>query len=426
MRTLKKTKATLGLLSLCFLSGLIAFSKTYFSSILEDVQGLQEVSPRMIFPQRTLPERELIDAQVQFGFNLFSTLEKTNQTQNIFISPTSVALSLSMLYNGATGSTQEEIAKILNIKGVNIDTLNRANHALETDLNTHDSSNQFLTANSLWAREGLSFRYQFLKDNRSYYQAQITNLNFANSEARGIINRWVTEETQGKIKEIINKTQGDDVLFLMNTAYFQGTWQTGFDKTLIKNKPFHLINKSVKNYPFLSRQGSYNYTENSQLKALDLPYGDGRFSLYVLLPKSENSLRNIVKELTVKKWRKLLSKFQETEGLLELPRFTLNYEVDLTHSLKSLGLSTMFEPSQANFSALSSQPTYVNGIKHQTFLEINEQGIKSPSKDNLTIETASVINSQPQFSFVVDRPFFCIIQDNETGNILFMGMIFEP
>jgi serine protease inhibitor len=212
----------------------------------------------------------------------------------------------------------------------------------------------------------------------------------------------------------------------MNTAYFQGTWQMGFDENLIENKPFHLLNKSVKNYPFLSRQGTYNYTENSQLKALELPYGDGRFSFYVLLPKAENGLENIVKDLTVKKWQKLLSKFQETEGLLELPRFSLNYEVDLTHSLKSLGLSTMFEPSQAKFSALSSHPTYINGIKHQTFLEINEQGIKSPEKDNFIIETASVTTSKPQFSFVVDRPFLCIIRDNQTGNILFMGMIVEP
>ncbi|WP_009543950.1 serpin family protein [Crocosphaera subtropica] len=420
------TKATVGFLSICCLGGLIAISKTYLSNVFTDVRGLQEVSPRMIFPQPTLQERQLVDAQVQFGFKLFSTLTKSQKNENIFICPTSLALTLSMLYNGATGITQTEIARGLGFNDISANTLNRANQTLKQDLNSHDFYRYLTMTNSLWAREGFSFRYQFLKDSRSYYQAKITNLDFASSEARGIMNRWVTEETQGQIQEIMDHTQADDVLFLINTASFQGVWETGFDRNSMEDKPFHLIDQSVKTYPFISRYGTYNYLETSQIKGVEIPYENGRFSLYLFLSKPENNLTQIVQELTAKKLSKLLSKFQETNLLLELPRFTLNYEVDLTESLKKLGFSTMFDSGKAQFSELSSHPTYVNGIKHQTTLVINEQGVKQTPQKNLVVKATSVNNVTEQMSFTADRPFFSLIRDNETGNILFMGMIFEP
>ncbi|MDJ0600212.1 MAG: serpin family protein [Crocosphaera sp.] len=420
------TKATVGFLSLCCLSGLIAISKPYFSSIFTDVQGLKEVSPRMIFPQPTVDKRRLVDAQVEFGFKLFSTLRKNQQNQNILISPTSIALTLSMLYNGATGTTQKEIARGLSLNNINVDTLNRGNKMLQQDLNGYSSYGPLAITHSLWAREGFSFRYQFLKNSRSYYQAKITNLDFASSEARGIMNRWVTEETQGSIQTIMDSTQADDVLFLINTASFQGFWKVGFDRNLIQNKPFYSMDKSVKTYPFMSRQGIYNVLETSQLKGIELPGQEGRFSLYLFLPKSEHNLSKMVRGLTSKKFSKLLSQFRRTEALLELPRFRLNYEVDLTESLKRLGFSTMFDPAKAEFSQLSSHPTYINGLKHQTTLAINEQGVKTPPQNDLLSQKALMDKEETSFSFIVDRPFFCIIRDNETENIIFMGIIFEP
>lgn len=420
------TKATVGVLSICCLSGLIAVSKTYFSSVFTDVRGLQEISPRMIFPQPTLQQKQLVDAQVEFGFKLFSTLTENKNPQNIFISPTSIALTLSMLYNGATGITQKEIANGLSFHDISVDTLNRSNQMLQNDLNSHPSYASLDITHSLWAREGFSFRYQFLKDSRSYYQAQITNLDFASSEAQGIMNRWITEETKGEIQTIVDSTQADDVLFLINTASFQGLWKTGFDIKLTKDKPFYLTDTSLKITPFMSRKGIYNFLETPQLKGVELPYDNERFSLYVFVPKPDYNLSKMVEELTSKRLSKLLSKFRKTEALIELPRFRLDYEVDLTESLKSLGFSTMFDPTKAEFSELSSHPTYVNVLKHQTLLVFDEKGIQPATPNNLLVETASVDTIVEEPSFIANRPFFSIIRDNETGNILFMGLIVEP
>lgn len=426
MRNQRITRAVLGLMFLFCLSGLVSFSKTRFLSILADAQGLQEVSPRMILPRQSWDETRLVKAQTQFGLKLFSALATTHQQQNIFISPTSISLALSMLYNGATGETQQEIATGLGIQGVEIDSLNRANQALENNLNNHESPVKLTMANSLWARQGFSFRYQFLKNNRDYYNGQITNLNFASNEASGIINRWIKENTQGKIKEVINQIQDEDVLLLTNAAYFQGSWAIEFDEDLTEEKPFYRFGKHPKNYSFMSRQGTYRYLETPQLQGINLPYDEGRFSLYLFLPKSDKNIRDIFQSLTVTQWQKLLANFKEKSGFLQLPRFTLNYEIDLTEALKSLGLSTMFSPANSQFSSLTSHSAYLNRIKHQTLLEINEKGTQPPLIKSMNVKVASVMRSSKPFNMIVDRPFLCAIQDSQTGTILFIGMIVDP
>ncbi|MEM8778308.1 MAG: serpin family protein, partial [Cyanobacteria bacterium P01_G01_bin.49] len=318
MRTKRTTKALVGFIFLFFLSGLVSFSKTRFLSILADAQELQEVSPRMILPKQSWDERLLVKAQTQFGFKLFSTLATTSdQPQNIFISPTGITFTLSMLYNGATEKTQQEIATLLGIRGVNINALNRANRALKTDLNNHSPQVSLTMVDSLWARQGFSFRYKFLKKNQHYYNSQITNLNFSSDEASRIINGWAKENTQGKIHEIINQVRDEDVLLLTNASYFQGNWQTGFDENLTEDKPFYRPGKKAKNSPFMSRQGTYHYLETPQLQSVKLPYGEGRFSFYVVLPKQDQSLSEILHNLTVSKWKNFLSKFREQKGLVQ-------------------------------------------------------------------------------------------------------------
>ena len=428
MMTNRKTSlVTLGLLGLFFLSWFVPSSKTNFLSILSDAQAVQEVSPTGFFPKKSLDKRQLVNAQTQFGFKLFSTLMRKEPGQNIFVSPPSIALALSMLYNGASSKTQKEMAATLAIKGINLEAFNQANLTLKNSLQTvKDDRVKLKVANFLWARQGFSFRYQFLKNNREYYQAQITNLNFDSSEAVGIINRWIQDKTQGKITEVIDKINPQDVLFLINTIYFKGIWQVEFDKRLTKPKPFYLSNVHRKIFSFMYREGQYNYFEDSQFQAISLPYGKGRFSLDIFLPKQGVSLDSIVETLTVEQWKKWIGQLRKQEGILQLPRFNLSYEVDLKKALESLGMSTMFSSSEANFSQLTSSKVYVASVKHKTLVEVNEQGTESAADSSIGVRVTSVFPSEDKFNMIVDRPFLCMIRDHQTETILFMGVIAEP
>lgn len=427
MMTNRKTSMiTLGLFGLFFLSWLFPSSKTNFLSILSDAQALQEVSPTGFFPKQSLDKKELVDAQTKFGLDLFSTLMTKETGKNIVVSPSNIALALSMLYNGASGKTQQEMAGALAVKGINLEAFNQANFALEKSRQTDDHQLQLKIAHSLWARQGFSFRYQFLKNNREYYQAQITNLNFESPESMGIINRWMKETTQGKIGEVVEKINPHDVIFLINAIYFKGVWQTEFDQKLTKEKPFYLSNGQNKKVSFMYRDGEYDYFENSQFQLISLPYAKNRFSLEVFLPKEGISLESISQKLTVGQWKKWMSQLNKKEGILQLPRFNLSYEVDLKNTLESLGMASIFSLSKANFSQLTSENAYVSAIKHKTLVEVDEKGTQPAPMSPLQVKATSVSTSEDKFNMVVNRPFLCIIRDQKTQTIVFIGVITEP
>jgi serpin B len=376
-------------------------------------------------PKQANSDGKLVNANTQFGFRLFSELVKSSNNQNVFFSPASVAIALSMLYNGASGTTQQEMAAAMSFGSLDLKAVNAANESLREALQNADTKVQLSIANSLWARQGFSFRHQFLKNTRQFYQAQVTNLDFASPDAIGIINLWVEESTRGKISQIVDRINPDDVLFLINAIYFKGTWTNQFDKNQTAQQPFYLSNGTSKQHPLMSRQGNYRYYENQQFQAVSLPYGIGQLSLYVLLPKKNSNLNALLGQLSAQNWNQWLSQLKNREGVVKIPRFKLEYEIELKNALAALGMKTMFDGTKAEFAALTSERVRVDRVKHKTFVEVNEEGTEASAVTSAGVQVTSAPATEP-FSMVVDRPFFCAIRDERTGTILFMGAIVEP
>jgi len=376
--------------------------------------------------KQTHSDVKLVSANTLFGFKLFSEIVKTSKNQNVFVSPTSVAIALSMLYNGASGTTQQEMADVLSLQGIDLKDINAANESLGQSLQKADAKVQIAIANSLWAKQGFSFQHQFLKNNRQFYNAQVTSLDFASPEAVGIINQWVEESTQGKIAQIIESLNPDDVLFLMNAIYFKGNWTNQFDKNLTTQQPFYLSDGTSKQHPLMSRRGEYHYYENEQFQAVSLPYGSRRLSMYVFLPKKNSNLEAFLGQLNSNNWTQWLSQFRNREGLVKIPRFKLEYETELQNALAALGMKTMFDSTQANFTNLTSEQVKVDRVKHKTFVEVNEEGTEAAAVTSIGIQVTSAMPAKEPFTMIVDRPFFCAIRDDQTGMVLFMGAIFEP
>lgn len=382
-------------------------------------------SDMSLAPKQANPNGKLVSANTQFGFRLFSEMVKTSKNQNVFFSPASVAIALSMLYNGASGATQQEMATAMALGGIDLGAINAANQSLRGSLQNADPKVQLSIANSLWARQGFSFRHQFLKNTRQFYQAQVTNLDFASPDAVGIINLWVEESTQGKIAQIVDRINPDDVMFLINAIYFKGTWTNPFDKTQTAQQPFYLSDGTSKRHPLMSRQGNYRYYENQQFQAVSLPYGNGRLSLYVFLPKQNSDLDAFLGQLNAQNWNQWLSQFQNQKGVVKIPRFKLEYEIELKNALATLGMKTMFEGTKAEFTALTSEPVRVDRVKHKTLVEVNEEGTEASAATSVGVQANSAALSNP-FSMIVERPFFCTIRDEQTGTIVFMGAIVDP
>lgn len=368
---------------------------------------------------------QLIEANTRFGMKLFAEILKQESNKNVFVSPSSIAIALSMAYNGASGSTQQAMAKALQIQGMSLNDLNQANASLKALLENADPKVQLAIANSLWARQGVSFKPDFIQRNRQFYQAEVTDLDFRSPKAASTINNWVKQHTRNKIDKIIDRINADDVMFLINAIYFKGNWTTQFDPKSTTNQPFQLSNGKQKTVAMMSQRGDYRYYETDQFQAVNLPYGDRRVSMLVFLPKQTSNLSQFYKVLTAENWQTWSQQFRSRPGSVQIPRFKLEYEIELNQALSKLGMAEAFG-RRANFSNLSDTPMQIDQVKHKTFVEVNEEGTEAAAVTSIGIRTTSARPPEEPFTFKVDRPFFCAIRDNQTGTLLFMGAIVNP
>ncbi|MEG3971350.1 serpin family protein [Microcoleus sp. T2B6] len=368
-------------------------------------------------------DARLVAANTKFGFNLFNTLTKQQPNQNIFISPTSVALALSMAYNGVSGETKQEMTKALELTKMSPKAINAANHNLQNSLQKNDPKIQVSIANALWAQQGFSLKPEFLQINQQYYQANISEIDFhSQQEALSIINNWVSEKTHGKIDKIVTKIKPDTLLFLINAIYFKGNWETPFDKSHTANKTFYLTDSSSKQHPMMSQMGSYRCYETETFQAVSLPYGKkGALSMYIFLPNSNTNLATFSQQLTPENWDKWMQEFRVKSGMIEIPRFKMEYEVKLNDTLIALGMAEIFGGLKTDFSPMTDSKVEVGSVKHKTFVEVNEEGTEAAA-----VTVIELTRSMPGFQMNVNRPFFCAIRDNTTGTILFMGIIVDP
>ncbi len=368
---------------------------------------------------------KLVAANTRFGFKLFSEILKQDRNKNVFVSPSSVAIALAMTYNGASGETQKAMAKALELNGMSLQALNQANANLKELLQNPDPKVQLAIANSLWARQDVSFKPDFMQRNQMFYRAEIANLNFSDPKAKSIINGWVKDNTRGKIEEIIDSIDPRDVLFLINAIYFKGDWTKPFDKKLTAEKPFYRADGNSKPHPLMSQRGEFRYFETDRFQAVSLPYGEGRrMSMDILLPKKPYSMTNFYQDLTAENWQQWVTRFRSRAGTVQIPRFKLEYDIKLKRALSALGMAVAFG-SRSDFSGISSTPTRIDEVKHKTFVEVNEEGTEAAAVTSIGIRATSAIVDEP-FSMVVDRPFFCAIRDNRSGTVLFMGAIVDP
>lgn len=366
-------------------------------------------------------DARLVAANTKFGFNFFNILSKQEPNQSIFISPTSVALALSMAYNGVSGETKQEMTKVLELTGMTPQEINAANQGLQNSLQKVDPNVQVLIANSLWAKQGFSLKPEFLQTNQEYYNANLTELDFSNPQAISIINNWVSQKTQGKIDKIVDKISPDALLFLINAIYFKGNWKTPFDKSQTANKTFSLTDGSSKQHPMMSQKGIYGYYETDKFQAVSLPYGkEGALAMYIFLPNSNSNLATFLQQLTAENWNEWMQQFIHISGRIEIPRFKIEYKVELQNTLTALGMAGIFDSLKADFTPMTDNKVAVDSVRHKTFVEVNEEGTEAAAVTSLQSR------GRPPFKMNVNRPFFCAIRDNTTGTILFMGTIVDP
>ncbi|HJV16951.1 MAG TPA: serpin family protein [Bacillales bacterium] len=369
--------------------------------------------------------KKIVSSNNQLGMELLPEVRE-NENGNVFISPMSLFMALSMVYNGADGVTKEEIAKVLHVDGIDKNELNKANASFMSMLN-HDSKQiQLNLANSIWLNNKFHFQTDFAQNNRDYFNAKIQGIDITKSQSPKMINGWVKKSTNGKIDDIVDDPLDTDlVAILINAIYFKGDWKFEFAKEQTEKRPFYIDGK-IKEIPLMTLNKKLAYLENDQFQAVSLPYGDGEMSMKVFLPKETSSLAAFKKMLTDDNWKKWSSEFHKKEGTIMLPRFQVEDGILLNEPLKHLGMKSAFYEG-ANFTKMIKEkdPLKISKVKQKTFIDVNEKGTEAAAATSVEITKTSASMNQT-FHMEVNRPFFIAITEDETGMILFMGSITNP
>lgn len=369
-------------------------------------------------------EKRLIESDSKFGLKLFRELNKDEKNSNLFISPLSVAMALGMTYNGAAGETQKAMQKTLELEGFTLEEINQCYQHLIESLSQLDPKVEFDLANSIWYRLGLTPREEFVNLCVKHFSALVKGLNFSEPDAADTINGWVEENTNGKIKDMVDKPIDPlTVMFLINAIYFKGTWTYEFDETETKDDWFYLPDGSKKSCKMMEQRGSFNYFENETFQAIDLPYGDEDFSMTIFLPWYSD-VDFLITELSQDNLGYWISCFKEDSVDIYLPRFKLEYEKELNEALIALGMGVAF--GAADFSNMyENLGVFISKVLHKSFIDVNEQGTEAAAAT--VVEMRDIVSEDPSGLVMrVDRPFVFMIREKVSGTILFIGKIMDP
>jgi len=382
----------------------------------------------------------VVDANNQFAFELYSELNK-NKQENIFYSPYSISAALAMTYEGAKTQTADEMQAVFHFPENNILRPNFAK--IYNEINKADKAYELKTGNALWVQQDYPFLEDYTTTTEKYYAGKTANLDFVQEteKSRQTINTFIEQQTNNKIKDLISKGVLSPMtrLVLTNAIYFKGTWEWEFDKSDTKEQDFKITPDNIVKTPMMYMdpdKARFNYADTGDLQILELPYKGDEISMLVLLPKqgedydfetdetitSDYTLEDI--ELSSEKLKEYKSQMQETKlDSIYLPKFEFDSKYFMKDTLSAMGMPTAFS-SNADFSRMTERERlFISAVIHQAYVKVDEKGTEAAAATAVVMYMSSAM---PRNTFKADHPFVFIIQQRETGNILFLGKMLDP
>ncbi len=370
--------------------------------------------------------QQVVASANTFSFDLFQETCRQENEKNIFISPLSASMALTMAYNGANGTTEEAMRTTLGYGHLSRTEINESCKTLYDVLVHLDLKVTMQIANSIWQHNTFSVLPEFVRLNQAYFYAPVTALDFMNPASVAVINKWCADHTNGRIDKILDVLGPQDRLTLLNALYFKGTWTYAFDKKQTVVDQFMLNDGSRSHCAMMRVEESFQYFETADLAAVEMPYGKGHFAMTLLVPKGAQTVDQLIRTLTATQWNEWRSRFALHEGVVVMPKLKLEYEITLNSVLRHLGMGIAFQPGQADFSGINiNDPVFISLVKQKTFLQVDEEGTEAAA---VTAVVFAATSMGPMHSFYLraDRPFVMIIHDHATESILFIGKIVKP
>ena len=373
----------------------------------------------------TLKQKEVVSSANKFAFDLFvPIITERKGSENIMISPFSITSALSMTLNGAAGETFDAMRHALSYDGQTIEEINETYLKLMKDMVPVDSRVVMEIANSVWVEKRLTVKQSFMTALETYYLAEARNIDVTDAGAVDEVNGWIEDKTHDKIQKMLESLDPDLAMLLINAVYFNGKWRHPFDKDDTHDLSFYVTPEAPVEVPMMYQKDKFAVAGTGKATLVELPYGQGNYSMVVMLPDEGVSLEEAAAGLNSENWTQWMENLSHgtTEVELSMPRFKYEYKRQLNDDLANLGMAIAFTPD-ADFSNISDQGLMISRVLHQTFIDNNEEGTEAAAATVVEI----VFTAMPMTTVVnLNRPFLYFIRETTTGTIVFMGQVVDP
>jgi len=373
-------------------------------------------------------QKGVIDSANRFAFDLFKpALAAANGTENIMISPFSITSALSMTLNGATGETFNAMRKTLGLEQKTLEQINNTYLKLMTEMVPVDKRVVVEIANSVWVEKRLIVKQPFITELQKSYKAEARDIDVTNPDAVNIVNGWIAEKTHDKITDMLDKLDPDLAMLLINAVYFNGKWRYRFDKAETREEPFYSTPSVSKTVPMMHQTENLKAVKSNNLTIAEIPYGQGNYTMVVVLPDENVTTSDVANALTPSMWQEWMGLLAENTHKVDLsiPRFKYMYKRLLNDDLIGLGMGIAFSDF-ANFDNISDQGLKISRVLHQTFIDTNEEGTEAAAATVVEIVLTSASPTPLVVKIILDHPFLYFIRETSTGAVLFMGRVSDP
>ncbi|HEY9075315.1 MAG TPA: serpin family protein [Anaerolineaceae bacterium] len=400
---------------------------------LQSIKLAQSTRSRVTSPVVSEGElRTLVDGNTAFAFDLFQKLRSADG--NLFFSPHSISVALAMTYAGAREATEKEMGQTLHYS-LPQTRLHLAFNALDLALASREKTTpdgkgfKLRVVNSLWGQVDYNFLPEFLDVISMNYGAGLRLLNFqaAPDPSRQVINQWVEQQTEKKVKDLLPPDSIKPItrLVLVNAIYFNAAWYKPFTKESTREGAFTPLSGSVVNVPMMRKSDTLSYAEGTGYQVVELPYEGRKLSMVVILP-APGQYGQFESSLTGAKVSDIVNSLDRAQVNLVMPKFSTTSSFALAETLSAMGMPLAFNRN-ADFSGMDgTKKLMISDVFHKAFVNVDEDGTEAAAATAVVIVEKSAAPLLKTVNMTIDRPFIFLIRDIETGAILFVGRIVNP
>ena len=375
----------------------------------------------------TRADREIIQANNAFAFNLFRKVTAKTGEKSTMISPLSVMIDLGMVNNGAAGETQDEINQVLGYEAGSIGELNAFCQSMLEQSAGVDPSTTIDLANSAVVNKTLiPLKDSFTKTIQEVFAANVIYKEFGKDDVMGLINQWCSEKTRGLVPSLLTEQpKSSEYAHFLNAVYFKGIWSSKFKKSDTKRTVFKLEDRSETTVSMMWQRGKFNYGVMDKIcEALCLPYGNQAYRMIILLPMEGKTIGDVKSVLTSNKWSKLVNAMGGYEVDVKFPVFETTTSVRLKDALSEMGIRQAFRGGDFREMTDQSQ-VYINDVLHKAAIKVDETGSEAAAVTDVIMMAGAPLGGAsfepPVIEFHCDKPFLYAITEVSSGAIYFLG-----